>query len=284
MLIMYYLEYLSGNYQAGEFVGELSSYIPLAALIVAFSAGLIATLSFLFKRKAVVTVDVVLRKALASVLFIITAVCALIPNFMPVLRLEQLDLYSSQAVPVVMRGAFASALFVIVGLCFGMLGDIWLDLKYAHKEGEKRYLNAGFLSFLIGHLFYSLFMFIYYKPKFGWIAFLSGAVVVACFTAFTENLLKVKYGESKKITVIYMAVLGGTLSLAGDCMIESGFTVMSIIFFVGMVFFIASDALLAGIYFGNDEKTRTSRLGIVLNHSLYYTAQYLIAVSLFFAI
>ncbi len=278
---MYYLEYLSGSHQAGEFVGEISSYVPLIALIAALVAGIAATVSFLFKRKAAVTVDVVLRKALASILFIITAVCALI---MPVLRLEQLDLYSSQAIPVVMRGAFASALFVIPGLCFGMLGDIWLDLKYAHKEGEKRYLNAGFLSFLIGHLFYSLFMFIYYEPKFGLLAFLSGAVVVACFTAFTENILKVKYGESKKITVTYMAVLGGTLSLAGDCMIESGFTIMSIIFFVGMVFFIASDALLAGIYFGNDEKTRTSRTGIVLNHTLYYIAQYLIAVSLFFAI
>lgn len=281
---MYYLEYLNGNFRDGEFVGVISSYIPLAVFIAALVAGVAATVSFLFKRKAEVTVDVVLRKALASILFIITAVCALIPSFAPILKLEQFDLLSSKAVPFALKTASAGALFVIVGLCFGMLGDIWLDLKYAHKEGEKRYLNAGFLSFLIGHLFYSLFMFIYYKPKFGWLAFLGGAVVVACFTAFTEDILKVKYGESKKITVTYMAVLGGTLLLAGDCMIESGFTYMSIIFFAGMVFFIASDALLAGIYFGNDEKTRTSRLGIVLNHSLYYTAQYLIAVSLFFAI
>lgn len=281
---MYYLEYLNGNFQSGEFVGVISSYIPLAAFIAALAAGVAATVSFIIKRKAVVTVDVVLRKALASILFIITAVCALIPSFAPILKLEQFDLLSSKALPVALNAAFASVLFVIVGLCFGMLGDIWLDLKYAHKEGEKRYLNAGFLSFLIGHLFYSLFMFIYYKPKFGWIAFLSGAVVVACFTAFTEDILKVKYGESKKITVTYMAVLGGTLSLAGDCMIESGFTYMSIIFFAGMVFFIASDALLAGIYFGNDEKARTSRLSIVLNHTLYYIGQYLIAASLFFAI
>lgn len=280
---MYYLEYLNGNFRSGEFVGGISSYIPLAAFIAALAAGVAATVAFIIKRKAVVTVDVVLRKALASVLFIITAVCALIPSFAPILKLEQFDLLSSKAVPFALKTASAGALFVIVGLCFGMLGDIWLDLKYAHKEGEKRYLNAGFLSFLIGHLFYSLFMFIYYKPKFGWLAFLGGAVVVACFTAFTEDILKVKYGESKKITVTYMAVLGGTLSLAGDCMIESGFTYMSIIFFAGMVFFIASDALLAGIYFGNDEKARTSRLSIVLNHTLYYIGQYLIAASLFFA-
>ena len=47
-----------------------------------------------------------------------------------------------------------------------------------------------------------------------------------------------------------------------------------------MVLFIASDAVLSGIYFGKDKCVKSQ---ILLNHILYYGAQYLIASSLVLA-
>ncbi len=246
------------------------SLFPLILFFMVFSAGIISTVVFLTKRQAKVTVDVVLRKSLASVLFIISGAFAFILNLL-VFYIED-HTYTR----------FFSLVYIIIGLCFGMLGDIWLDLKYVYKPGEKRFLNAGFLSFLIGHIFYSVFLFNNIRLTLtSVLVFVAGFIVIALFTATTEKILKVKYGESKLITVIYMGVLGGTLALSGYNAFETQL-IYAIIFFIGMIFFIASDALLAGIYFGNDEKTRKSRAGIVTNHALYYTAQYLIALSIFF--
>ena len=44
--------------------------------------------------------------------------------------------------------------FVILGLLFGLLGDIWLDLKFTHPESGIPYTYAGFMVFLFGHLVY----------------------------------------------------------------------------------------------------------------------------------
>lgn len=271
---MEYLKYVISDFErinSPDATCETMGYslIPLVLFFFAFAAGIICTVVFLTKRQAKVTVDVVLRKSLASVLFIITGAFALIIQVI-LLGYVQTNLH------------VFSLLYIIIGLCFGMLGDIWLDLKYVYKPGEKRFLNAGFLSFLIGHLFYSAFLFWFsdfYLTSV--MVFIAGFIAVAVFTATTEKLLKVKYGEFKKITVIYMGVLGGTLALSGYNAFVIQRTIF-IIFFIGMIFFIASDALLAGIYFGNDEKARTSRTSIVLNHALYYTAQYMIALSIFF--
>lgn len=230
--------------------------------IAALVLGIAATVSFLTKRKSVVTVDVVLRKTLASILFIMTGAFA--------------SVYSKNLQPV-------SQACLITGLCFGMLGDIWLDLKYVFPQEMKRFLNSGFLSFLFGHVFFCAAMIVDNGfDKFTVPVLAGGAVAVGCFTAFTENILKVKYGEFKKITVTYMSVLGATLALSSYYMFTSGFEKYAVIMSVGLVFFIASDALLAGIYFGNEEKARTSRVSIVLNHALYYTAQFLIATSVIF--
>ena len=52
--------------------------------------------------------------------------------------------------------------------------------------------------------------------------------------------------------------------------------------YAGMILFLASDGVLGKIYFSNKEKDRTSRFYIVLNHALYYAAQFLIAMSISF--
>ena len=53
-------------------------------------------------------------------------------------------------------------------------------------------------------------------------------------------------------------------------------------FFAAMIAFLISDFLLSGTYFGITEKDRKNQVAITFNHSIYYIAQYLIALSLAF--
>ena len=46
------------------------------------------------------------------------------------------------------------ALPVVVGEVFGLMGDIYLDQKWLYPQHNDQYLNMGFISFGIGHLFY----------------------------------------------------------------------------------------------------------------------------------
>ncbi len=223
------------------------------------SLGIITTVIFLTKRGPVVTLPVVVFKAVSSVLFILTGLFAG---------------YSNPAVP---QKYF---LLIAAGAIFGLLGDIWLDLKYVYPKDNASFLNAGFSSFLVGHIFFvsamcSAYCFKWYHFVIG---FAAGALV-AFFTAVSESLLGVFYGDFKKITVIYMFFLGSAVVFSVSSMLVSGFSVSSIILCAGLVLFLASDAVLSGIYFGQGKNTKPQ---VVLNHSLYYAAQFAIATSIFF--
>ena len=99
--------------------------------------GLVATIIFLTKRTVNVTIDVVAIKSVASMGFILAAVFFFIDN---------------KACPDYL------GTFTIGGACFGMLGDIVLDLKYSKLNDSDRCTKLGFWTFLIGHIFYSIAM------------------------------------------------------------------------------------------------------------------------------
>ncbi len=222
--------------------------------------GIIFTVFFLFKRKPVVKPETAMLKSLCSAFFVFSVLAGTV--------------YNKISIPVF------SALMVCGGV-FGIFGDIWLDLKYVYKTDSDLFLKAGFVSFLIGHIFFSAaFASVFKLSALSWLIALGGGIGVALVTAFSESILGVYYGTFKKLTVTYMFFLGFTVFLALSCAISCGFTAFSLLLCAGMVFFIASDAVLSGIYFGEGKCTR---FNVVLNHSLYYAGQYLLAISLFFA-
>ena len=177
------------------------------------------------------------------------------------------------------------AAFVGVGLVMGLLGDIWLDLKFCcPKEDEDAYTKFGFLSFGIGHVFFVLAVILGTVGGFKPIAFLPAcgvAVVAALVVFFGEKAMKLKYGAYKIISTVYGAVLFFMAAFAFFSALFSGFAANRhlIVMAVGGVFFILSDLILSGTYFG-EGKNRP--VDIVTNHVFYYAAQFVIASSVLF--
>ena len=224
--------------------------------------GVVATIIFLFKRTAKVTVDVVAIKSIASMGFILAGLFFFIGN---------------EACPDYL-GAFT-----VGGACFGLLGDIVLDLKYSKLNDADRCTNLGFWTFLIGHIFYSVAMVSAYGVELTNIICVAIGIIAGIIIAIaTEKVMKLEYGRFKKITILYTSVLCMTLGFAGGYTITENYSLHSVLLNIGFGLFVISDAFLAGLYFSKKEKDRTNRTAIVLNHATYFAAQYIIALSLAF--
>jgi uncharacterized membrane protein YhhN len=223
--------------------------------------GIVAVIVFLFKRKVVVPLSTVVAKGISSLLFIFTALFAFIGN-------PDCPDY---------LGAFA-----VAGACMGMIGDIVLDLKYTYPTDADKYLKTGFISFLIGHVFYYCSLIAAYGAEIeNFLHSLCAGLVVFIFVVFSEKIMKIKFGKFKWITAIYMGVVGLTVGL-GFSYILSDRNTHTVMFFVAMILFLLSDMLLSGLYFGTREKDKKNQVAITFNHIFYYMAQYLIAASLIF--
>lgn len=222
-------------------------------------SGIIVAVIFNIMRKPRVTLNMVIVKGIASLCFVFTTLFAFVGN-------PQCPDY---------LGAL-----IVTGACFGLIGDIVLDLKYLYKADEDKYLNTGFISFLIGHLFYCAGM-IY---KYGFNAYVFGftGLCVICGIAFAliaEKVLKLRYGKFKLVTTLYASVLNSAFGMAFAYAVAEP-SAHTIVFTVGMFLFLLSDCILSRTYFSLNEKDRNSRFAVVLNHSAYYSAQFLIAFSL----
>ncbi len=230
--------------------------------IFSLFAGVIFTVLFLSKRKAEVPLKLVIVKGIASFGFIFTGLFSFLEN--------------DKCPPLV-------GVMVLIGAFFGLLGDVTLDLKYVYKNDADTYLRLGFSVFLIGHIFYSIAFASLYgiELKNVFLGFV-GAAFNLFFVFVSEKITNVLYGKYKGITTLYAIILGFSVGLGFSYIFTEGFMVQTIMYYVGMFLFFLSDGLLSVIYFSTKEKERTNRGIIVLNHLVYYLAQYMIAVSVMF--
>lgn len=232
--------------------------------IVFTCVGAVLLVCFCIKRVKATTPGIAMIKAMVSVCFIATALSATVSR----------SFDSSH-----MRYAF----FIIMGLIFGMLGDIALDLKFAHKKETKIYTYAGFICFLVGHLCFDVGMISEFYKK-GNILYIVIPVIVCLLTAvvirFSEKPMKVEYGEYKNIVTLYTPVLVSLMAVSFSMALLNGWQVKGLdIIFGGSIFFLVSDLILSGTYFGQN---KSRPVDIVTNHVTYYIAQFAIALSLCF--
>lgn len=173
--------------------------------------------------------------------------------------------------------------FVVLGLLFGLLGDIWLDLKYVFPEKDEPFTYAGFCVFGIGHVLYMTGMLLSYypasRPLFALLPLLLGALLGAG-NALMEKPMKLRYGKFKLIVIVYGFLLFSMVLLAGSLALCCGWRERPLnLLFVGGVLFALSDLVLSGTYFGQG---KDRPVDIVLNYLSYYGGQFVIASALVF--
>lgn len=182
------------------------------------------------------------------------------------------------------KGLSAFAAFIGGGLLFGLLGDIWLDLKFCYEPDNDFYTKMGFLSFGIGHAFYVAAVISGTIGGFRPIAILPAcgvALFAAAVVFFGEKAMKLHYGNYKIISTVYGGVLFFMAAFAFFSALFGGFAQNThlIVMAVGGVLFIISDLILSGTYFG-EGKNRP--VDIITNHAAYYVSQFIIAAAVLF--
>jgi len=221
--------------------------------------GVLATVVFLVLRVKRGGIAALYAKAVASLCFIATAIAATNEN-----RLF-LDFGS----------------FMLFGLVFGLLGDVWLDLKWIYLQDKDSYLYSGFIFFLLGHICFvtAVFKVGPYTAKSVLVAF-AAALVIAVVALLMEKPLKMHYGKFKWIIFLYSFMLSLTMTMAMTLALATRFQTMWVVMSVGGLLFLLSDLVLSGMYFAEGKNTK---FNVILNHSLYYAAQFIMAATVLFA-
>ena len=223
--------------------------------------GILSALFFLAERAKRHSVKALFLKAFTSLAFVATAVCAWFS--------------SGKDNPF--------GIFIIIGLTFGLLGDIWLDLKFIYPAEDSYFTRAGFTVFGIGHIFYIaglLYCFDIRESPLHVIIPVALAVIIGICVVLLEKPMKMEYGKMKKYVLLYGIVLFMTVLLYGSAALKSSFGDTTLVMiFAGSVLFALSDLVLNGTYFG---KGKDKPVHIVINHILYFAGQFVIACSLAF--
>ena len=231
--------------------------------LIPLSFGIISLFPFLYFRVKEKRVIAVYFKAFVSLMFILTALIA--------------GLHSKIHFNV----------YILIGLFFGLLGDVFLDLKYIVTNKEDFYTKLGFISFAFGHLCYLLGLLLYQydysksSPLYYVIPIIV-TLILSGVTLLMEKVTPIRYKKMKPFVVIYGLFLFFTTSMYMSVAIQSGFSNTTVVIMAfALILFMISDLILNNTYFSNGCNTP---IFVISNHVTYYIAQFLIAVSLFFLI
>ena len=230
--------------------------IPLGIGIIS----LILFLVFRVKQKRVIAVWL---KGFTSLMFIATALVAWLTNKNP-------------------HSTFG--IFVIIGLFFGLLGDVFLDLKFMSKDKDDMYTRLGFISFGIGHILFITGLFVnFFNFGLSVLYIILPVIITLVFVGLVlimEKVSPIKYQKMRPFVVAYGFILFLAVTLYMSAAIQSGWQIRTIwMFAIALSVFAISDLILNNTYFAPGYNTPAF---IISNHIVYYAAQFTIAVSLTF--
>lgn len=236
-------------------------------LIFGIVVCLTLTALFIFVRVKKGGVEGVATKALASFGFIALAL------LLSAIKAGQ-NVYSRYATTL-----------VICGLVCGLIGDVLLDLKVVYPFHEDKYLPCGMISFLVGHLFFNGAMTLIFVDQNAnslliplIIILVISTILAVALWFVTSRFMHLDYGKHAVLSTIYAGVLLFTTIFSIYLTIITLNQTM-FIFAIGFVLFLASDLVLSLQYFGGKQSQKSL---IILNHTLYYFAQILIAITIYF--
>lgn len=173
--------------------------------------------------------------------------------------------------------------FVVPGLILGLLGDIFLDLKYVEKERDFLYTVLGFIVFGLGHICYVTGMFLEFYTNQSVLYIIIPLVLgvgSAPLTMLVGKFIKADYGKLYWIAFSYAICLFSTLFTSFSLWMMSGFKVITLLLiFIGALLFVISDLILNMTYFTEGHE---KPFDIISNSVTYYLAQFLIALCILF--
>jgi uncharacterized membrane protein YhhN len=126
---------------------------------------------------------------------------------------------------------------IIIALVFGWLGDIFLL-----KISNLLCFRLGLASFLLGHIFYIITMINYAQP-FNILILIISVLVAVCYGIFMFRM--VQPTPDMKIPVIAYEVILFTMAIFALQLFLSQGGKFGAFVFVGSIFFVASDSMLA---------------------------------------
>ena len=217
-------------------------------------------LYFRVKEKRFIAVIV---KGLASLMFILTALVAWLCSKNP---------------------DHLFGVFVLLGLSFGLLGDVFLDIKFMDKKREFLFTSLGFISFGIGHIFFISGLFVNFFDFSANVLYivipLIVTLILVAVVILMEKVSPIRYGNMKPFAIVYGFVLFACVTLYMSTSIQSGWKNATVaVMAVSLISFALSDLILNKTYFAPN---CTGPAYIISNHVIYYIAQFGIAISLFF--
>jgi len=169
---------------------------------------------------------------------------------------------------------------VVLGLVCGLVGDLILDLKITYRDSNVRhsdvYTYFGMAAFGIGHIFYIIAVALYFGFS-AWTVLIAAAATAAIF-CISIFLMKMSFAKFLIPSILYAFLLTFFMANAIAAGVLTGFSLSLILLSIGAGLFLLSDLVLSMIYFDGNE----ARVMIVINHVLYYAAQFLIALSLLY--
>ncbi|MBO4910153.1 MAG: lysoplasmalogenase [Lachnospiraceae bacterium] len=166
-------------------------------------------------------------------------------------------------------------LMICLGLVFGLLGDVFLGLRFVfEKIGQKIFL-VGILLFFIGHILYMVALFPMSDHLI--ICILIGAVVAATLLLLMYKTMEIKLAF-KIFGFFYIGAVVIMTSIAIGNWISNP-SLFAAWFAIGAILFTISDVVMIFNTFGKTQKFSLR----ITNLSLYYIGQLLIAASMLFA-
>ena len=225
--------------------------------------GVVLLATFLFFRVKEKRVTAVIFKGLTSMMFIATALVSWLTSKNP-------------------QSIFG--IFVILGLFFGLLGDVFLDIKYINTTKETLWTSLGFCAFGVGHIFFITGLFsCFFNFSLNVLYIIIPIIIALALTTLSllmEKFTPIKYNNMKPFVIVYGFLLFFVTAIYFSATIQSGWQNMTLLIFsMGLVMFSLSDLILNNTYFAPGFNTPSF---VISNHIIYYIAQFAIAASLMF--
>lgn len=171
---------------------------------------------------------------------------------------------------------FAYFIFILLGLIFSLFGDVFLIYAKENESTMSKNFIYGLLSFSFAHIFFSVgFIWI---SEFSIYTIIFTIILSSISLLFLKSIKGLDFKGMFNYVAFYAVVISFMFAQSLNLYLSNNSSFDILIVTIGALLFVLSDLILSFDYF---YKNPPKILG-ALNLLVYYTAQALIALSVFY--